>query len=34
MDALIVDVLGDCLDIGKIVWKNGLTGTVILGDKL
>lgn len=34
MDSLVVDVLGDCLDIGKIVWKNGLTGTIILGDKL
>lgn len=34
MDTLVVDILGDCLDIGKIVYKKGLTGTLILGDKL
>jgi len=34
MDMLVIDILGDCLDIAKIVWKNGLTGTIILGDKL
>ena len=34
MDTLAIDILSDCLDMGKIVWKNGLTGTIILGDKL
>lgn len=34
MDTLAIDILYDCLDIAKIVWKNGLTGTLILGDKL
>ena len=33
MDTLTVDILGDCLDQGKIVWKKGLTGVLILGDK-
>jgi hypothetical protein len=34
MDTLALDILSDCLNIGKIVWKEGLTGTIILGDKL
>lgn len=34
MDTLSIDILGDCLDIAKIVWKKGLKGTLILGDKL
>ena len=34
MDTLSIDILRDCLDIAKIVWKKGLTGTLILGDKL
>lgn len=34
MDTLTIDILGDCLNIAKIVWKDGLTGTLILGDKL
>lgn len=34
MDTLVVDILSDCLNIAKIVWKKGLTGTLILGDKL
>ena len=34
MDTLTIDILGDCLNIAKIVWKNGLTGTIILGDKM
>lgn len=33
MDNLIVDILHNSLDIAKIVWKNGITGTLILGDK-
>lgn len=34
MDTLATDILYDCLDMAKIVWKEGLTGTLILGDKL
>lgn len=34
MDLLVRDILIDSLNMGKIVWKNGLTGTLILGDKL
>lgn len=35
MDTLVIDILGDCLNMAKIVWKRkGLTGTLILGDKL
>lgn len=34
MDTLTIDILGDCLNMAKIVWKNGLTGTIILGDKM
>lgn len=34
MDNLTVDILTDCLNIAKIVWKKGLTGTLVLGDKL
>jgi hypothetical protein len=33
MDTLTVGMLSDALDIAKIVYKNGLTGTLILGDK-
>lgn len=34
MDTLINDLLLDCLNISKIVWKNGLTGSIVLGDHL
>ena len=34
MDTLVTDILIDCIDIAKIVWKNGLTGSIILGDHL
>lgn len=34
MDTLSTDILSDCLNMAKIVWKKGLTGTLILGDKL
>lgn len=34
MDTLSIDILRDCIDMAKIVWKKGLTGTLILGDKL
>jgi hypothetical protein len=31
MDLVTREVLLDCLDCGKKVWKKGLTGTIILG---
>jgi hypothetical protein len=34
MDTLVTDILIDCVDMAKIVWKNGLTGSIILGDHL
>lgn len=34
LDTLVVDILIDGLNIGKIVWKKGLTGTLVLGDTL
>lgn len=34
MDTLVIDILSDCLDMAKIIWKKGVTGTIILGDKL
>lgn len=34
MDTLAIDILGDCLNMAKIIWKKGLTGTLVLGDKL
>lgn len=34
MDTLAIDILGDCLNMAKIVWEKGLTGTLVLGDKL
>ena len=33
MDTLLVNILTDSLNIGKIVWKNGLYGVLVLGDK-
>lgn len=33
MDTLLVHILIDSLDIGKIVWKKGLYGVLVLGDK-
>ncbi len=33
VDKLTSDMFSDCLDIAKIVWKNGLTGVLVLGDK-
>ena len=33
MDVLTEEILTDCLNLAKIVYKNGLTGTLILGDK-
>lgn len=34
MDLITNEMLMDCLNIGKIVYKKGLKGTIILGDKL
>lgn len=33
MDVITEEILLDCLNQAKIVYKNGLTGTLILGDK-
>ena len=33
MDLVTNELLLDCLNIAKIVYKNGLKGTLILGDK-
>lgn len=33
MDLIVNEMLVDCLNIAKKVYKNGLTGTLILGDK-
>lgn len=33
MDIVVNELLLDCLNKAKIVYKNGLTGTIILGDK-
>ena len=33
MDLIVNEILLDCLNTAKIVYKNGLTGTIILGDK-
>lgn len=33
MDTLVKEMLLDCIDIAKIVWKNGFRGEIILGDE-
>ena len=33
MDLIVNEMLLDCLNLAKIVFKNGLEGTIILGDK-
>jgi hypothetical protein len=33
MDVIVEEMLLDALNLAKIVFKNGLTGTIILGDK-
>lgn len=33
MDVLTEEILTDCLNLAKVVYKKGLTGTLILGDK-
>lgn len=33
MDLIVNEMLLDCLNLAKVVFKNGLEGTIILGDK-
>ena len=33
MDLLTCEILTDCLNQAKVTWKNGLRGTLILGDR-
>ena len=33
MDLIVNEMLLDCLNLAKTVFKNGLTGTIVLGDK-
>ena len=33
MDLIVNEILLDCLNLAKVVFKNGLTGTIVLGDK-
>ena len=33
MDLLTEEILTDCLNLAKVVYKKGLTGTLVLGDK-
>jgi len=33
MDTVVVEMLTDSLNMAKIVYKKGLSGTLILGDK-
>lgn len=33
MDLIVNEMLLDCLNLAKVVYKKGLTGTIILGDK-
>lgn len=33
MDLIVNEMLIDCLNLAKVVFKNGPTGTIILGDK-
>lgn len=32
MDSLVKEILSDCVDMAKIVYKDGLTGQIVLGD--
>lgn len=34
MDAIVKEIISDCLDIAKVVYKDGLTGRVVLGDEV
>jgi hypothetical protein len=33
MDTLVKEMLTDCIDIAKVVYKEGLTGQLIIGDQ-
>lgn len=33
MDTLVEEMISDCIDIAKIVYKDGLTGQIVLGDQ-
>ena len=33
MDTLVKEMLCDCIDMAKVVYKNGLTGQLVLGDQ-
>lgn len=33
MDMIVCELLLDCLNLAKVVWKKGLTGVIVLGDK-
>jgi len=33
MDIVVAEILLDSLNVAKVVYKKGLTGTIILGDK-
>lgn len=33
MDLVVNEMLLDCLNLAKVVWKKGLTGVIVLGDK-
>lgn len=33
MDLITIEILSDCLDVAKIVYREGLTGALIVGDK-
>ena len=33
MDLVTIEILVGCLDMAKIVYKNGLTGSIILGEE-
>jgi hypothetical protein len=32
MDTLVKEILSDCIDMAKVVFKEGMTGQLILGD--
>jgi hypothetical protein len=32
MDTLVKEILTDCIDMAKVVYKDGLTGQIVLGD--
>jgi hypothetical protein len=32
MDTLVKEILTDCIDMAKVVYKDGMTGQLVLGD--